>query len=250
MGLGARKPFDLPCRYWWLTVAGLILGLFVTMQGQPPVVGAPVTPGDPRELSGETIKRLEAEQKALKLAVTDRRARLTDLQKNASGQKAILAELSAEMESQRMLAGMVPVVGPGVQVILDNSNVRTIPPGEDAGGYLVQDYDIRDVVSLLWRAGAEAIAVGDERAVGTTSVYQVSGTILVNDTKVPPPYRVTAIGPPTMEEVLNSPSRLERLKANVRQYGVQLRISQEKEVQVPAFSGRSSSRYARPVDSE
>ncbi len=244
-----RKPFDLPSSYRWWTLVALILGLFLSMEWQAPVARAPITSDYPRELSRDTIRRLEAEQKDLKQAIADLRAELATLQKDAAGRKSALAGLNTELDSQRMLAGMVPLVGPGIQVILDDSSVKSIPSGEDASHYIVHDYDIRDVVSLLWQAGAEAIAISGERVVASTSIYCVGSTILVNDTRMSPPYRVVAIGPPTMEEWLNSPARLQKLKQDVRQYGVQLKITQEKNLSVPAFTGRFTTRFANPGNS-
>ncbi|MGI5837870.1 MAG: DUF881 domain-containing protein [Chloroflexota bacterium] len=243
-----RKPFDIPSRYRWLTIAALILGLFISMEWQAPVAKAPVTSDYPRELSKDTIKRLESEQKGLKQIIADMRNELAELQKDATGRKSALAGLNAELEAQRVLAGMVPLVGPGLQVTLDDSSVKSIPSGEEAGRFIIHDYDIRDIVSLLWQGGAEAIAIGDERIVNSTSIYCVGSTILVNDTRMSPPYVITAIGPPEMEEILNSPARLQRLKMNVRQYGVQFNVAQSKDLYVPAFSGRFSSRYAQPGD--
>ncbi len=245
-----RKPFDIPSRYRWLTLVGLVLGLFISIEWQAPVARAPINSDYPREVGRETVKRLESEQKGLKQIIADKRSELAEMQKDASGRKTALAGLNTELEDQRLLAGMVPVAGPGVQVTLDDSSVKSIPVGEEAGRYLIHDYDIRDIVSLLWQAGAEAIAVGEERVVNSTSIYCVGSTILVNDTRMSPPYKVTAIGPPAMEEILNAPARLQRLKQNVRQYSVQFKVAQVKEVQVPAFSGRFASRFAQTGDSK
>jgi uncharacterized protein YlxW (UPF0749 family) len=214
------------------------------------VAKAPVTSEYPRELSKETTKRLEGEQKDLKQVIAEKRAELAVMQKDAAGHASALAGLNAELESQRVLAGMVPLVGPGLQVVLDDSNAKSIPVGEDAAHYLIHDYDLRDMVSLLWQSGAEGIAIGDERVVASTSIYCVGSTILVNDTRMSPPYKVSAIGPPTMEEVLNSSARLQKLKASVRLYGVQLKVSQAKDLQLPAFSGRFSTRFARAGNTE
>ncbi len=241
-----RKPFDLPSRYRWLTLVGLVLGLFISIEWQAPVAKAPVTSDYPRELGRQTTQRLEADQKELKQIIADRRSQLAALQKDAAGRQSALAGLNTELESQRMLAGMVPMVGPGVQVVLDDSNVKSIPQGEDPAHYIIHDYDLRDVVSLLWQSGAEAIAIDAERVVASTSIYCVGSTILVNDTRMSPPYTIVAIGPPTMEEALNSQAHLQKLKMSVRQYGIQLKISGAKELKTPAFSGRFSSRFVRP----
>lgn len=245
-----RKPFQISSTYRWLAVAMLLLGLFVSMEWQAPVARGPVTPDYPRELSKDTINRLESEQKELKSTIADRRAQLAAVQKDAATQKTALADLNTQLESQRVLAGMVPLVGQGVQVVLDDSNVKSIPVGEDASHYIVHDYDIRDVVSTLWQSGAEAIAVGDERIVASTSVYCVGSTILVNDTRMSPPYKIIAIGPPTMEEALNSPSRLQSMKSVARQYGVQFKVTSAKELRVPAYSGSFSDRYAKPGNAQ
>lgn len=247
--ISLRKPFDLPSSYRWLTLVGIILGLFISMEWQAPVAKAPVTAGYPRELSRDTIRRLETEQRELKQIIAGLRAELSEFQKDAASRKTALAGLNAELEAQRLMAGMVPLVGPGVQVVLDDSSAKTIPAGEDATNYIIHDYDIRDVVSLLWQSGAEAIAVSGERVVGSTSVYCVGSTILVNETRLSPPYVIVSIGPPTMEEALNSSARLQKLKQYVRQYGVQLKVSQEKELQLPAYTGRFTNRHALPSGS-
>lgn len=241
-----RAPFQISSTYKWLAVAMLFLGIFISVEWRAPVAKGPVTADYPRELSKETIKRLEAEQKDLKAIIADRRGELAAIQKDAAGRKTALVDLDADLEAQRTLAGMTALVGPGVQVVLDDSQVKSLPAGEDPNHYIVHDYDIRDVVALLWRAGAEAIAISDERVVGTTSIYCVGSTILVNDTRMSPPYRIVAIGPPEMEEALGSPARLQQLKAAAKQYGVQLKVSGGKELQVPAYSGGFSSRFAKP----
>ncbi len=241
-----RKPFQISSTYKWLTIAMLVLGIFVSVEWQAPVARGPITPDYPRELGTDTINRLEAEQKELKATIADRRTELAAVQKNAATRKTALADLNTQLESQRVLAGLVALSGPGVQVTLDDSAVKSIPTGDDVAHYIVHDYDIRDVISALWQAGAEAIAVGDERIVATTSVYCVGSTILVNDTRMSPPYKIIAIGPPTMEDALNSPSRLQSMKSDVRQYGVQFKVASSKELKVPAFSGTFSDRYAKP----
>ncbi len=240
-----RKPFEISSTYKWLTLAMLVLGIFISVEWQAPVAKSPVTPDYPREISKDTVARLEAEQKDLKATIADKRAAVAAIQKDASSRKSALADLNTQLEEQHVLAGMTALAGPGVQVVLDDSNAKSIPTGEDPNHYIVHDYDIRDVVSLLWQAGAEAVAVSDERLVATTSIYCVGSTILVNDTRMSPPYKIVAIGPPSMEESLNSPAQLQKLKADARQYGVQFKVASAKDLQVPAYSGSFSSRFAK-----
>lgn len=246
MRTSLRKPFTISSTYRWLTVAALILGILISVEWQAPPAKSPVTQDYPRELGRETVRRLEAEQKELKLVIAEYQAELATLQKDAAGRKSALAGLNTELENQRELAGLVPLAGPGVTITLDDSQVKSIPSGEDPAHYIIHDYDLRDTVSLLWQSGAEAIAISGERIVASTSIYCVGSTILVNDVRLSPPYQIVALGPPSMEEALNSPAHLQKLKQSVRQYGVGLKIASGKELQLPSFSGRFTTRFAQP----
>jgi len=137
------------------------------------------------------------------------------------------------------------VQGPGVQIVLDDGIQRAMPSGP--GDYLIHEHDIRDVVNLLWMAGAEAIAINQERVVATTSIYCVGSTVMVNDTRLSPPYVIQAIGPPdTQSEVLRNPSYLRDLKDRAARYGVQFKIVKVGNLQLPAYTGGFAIRYAQP----
>lgn len=246
MRTSLRKPFSISSTYRWLTVAALLFGIFISVEWQAPSAKSPASQDYPRELGRESVRRLEAEQKELKLVIAEYQTELASLQKDAAGRKSALAGLNTELENQRELAGLVPLTGAGVSVTLDDSQVKSIPTGEDPAHYIIHDYDLRDTVSLLWQSGAEAMAISGERIVASTSIYCVGSTILVNDVRLSPPYKIVALGPPSMEESLNSQARLQKLKQSVRQYGVQLKVASGKELQLPSFSGRFTTRFAAP----
>ncbi len=192
-----------------------------------------------------TIQRLEAEQEELKATIAQLRAQLNEYQQQSTAHTELLEEITAQLTEQKLRAGLLPVQGPGVQVILNDGSQRTLPSGP--GDYLVHEYDIRDVVNLLWMAGAEAIAVNQERIVATTSIYCVGSTIMVNDTRLSPPYVIQAIGPPDIQsEVLRNPSYLRDLKDRAARYGVQFKVSKAGNLKLPAYAGSFVIRYARP----
>ena len=100
-------------------------------------------------------------------------------------------------------------------------------------------------MNLLWAGGAEAVAVNDERLVNTTSIYCVGSTIMVNDTRLSPPYEVRAIGDAQrLLRWLEDPLYLTLLRQRVKAYGVQMRIAQATSVTVPAYSGTFKVRYS------
>jgi len=229
-----------------LALIAMVIGLVLAWQLKGPRASPPVgyAPGDPRDRSVRTIEQLEAEQAALKAEIARLRADLEDYQAQAAAETDRLQRLNAELDAQRAAAGLTPMRGPGVAVTLDDSNVWNIPASSDPNALLIHDYDLRDVVNVLWLAGAEAIAVNDERVVGNTSAYCVGSTVMVNTTRLSPPYIVRAIGEPaSLAETLRNPSHLIALRQKVERYGIKFQVAQVPKLTLPAYTGGFSVRH-------
>ena len=107
--------------------------------------------------------------------------------------------------------------------------------------------DVRVLIQELWFAGAEGIAVNDERIVGTSAVLDIGGSILVNSAYLAPPYTVTAIGPPDLyERLLASASFVQFIQGRIERSGIRLTVAQPPSVDLPAFAGTVNVRYASP----
>ena len=229
----------------WLLVAltfGLLLSLQLNSSPSRPLASLV----DGRDRVAETIHRLEEEQEALKARIGGLRQELAAYQQETAATTGLLEELSAELDRQKAMAGLIPASGPGVVVKLDDSLRPVIPAGEDLTAYIVHEYDLRDVVNLLWMAGAEGIAVNQERVVGTTSIYCVGSTVLVNDTRLSPPYIVRAIGKPSrLEGYFRNPSHLVEVKEKARLNGLVFQHHRSADVKLPAYQGGFVLRYAR-----
>lgn len=225
---------------------GLGVGLLIAaqIQGSPPRSAAPVS-DDSRQVAAGTIQRLEAEQAELKKEISELREQINARQQQVSSNKSTLSGLTNKLAELRVAAGVVEVKGPGVRVVLDDSAAKTVPADEDPAFYLVHEYQLRDVLNLLWASGAETVSLNGERIVGISSVYCVGSTIMVNNTRLSPPFEIQAIGnPATLEEALNNPSNLRALKTRVKVYGLQFRIAKAKDLTVPAYNGSLDVRYA------
>ena len=229
-----------------LIVAGLALGLLFSAQWQTKPVSTVGSPTESRrEVALATIKQLEAEQIELKQMIGDLRDRIAAQQRQSTVDEGSLKELSAALRQQQLIAGMTALRGRGVRVVLDDSTAKTVPAGEDPAMYIIHEYQLRDVINQLWLAGAEAIALNDERIVSSTSIYCVGSTILVNDTRLSPPYQIVALGDPVaLEAAINDPASLTSLKGRVKTYGIQLSTSREEQLEVPAYRGSVVIRHA------
>ncbi len=233
-------------RYIPILLIALVFGVLLGLQwGSPPARPATVS-GIGRESGILTIKRLEAEQEQLKESIGQMRGQLDEYRRELAASTEMLKEINAELERQKMLAGLLPVKGSGVQVTLDDSSSRSVPATADASGYLVHEYDLRDVVNLLWMAGSEAITVNNERIVATTSIYCVGSTILVNDTRLSPPYVIQAVGNPVLQEdILNNPAYLKDIKRRAELYGIQFRVNRKRMLTLSAYKGGFRIYYAQ-----
>ena len=116
---------------------------------------------------------------------------------------------------------------------------------------LVGARDLRTIVEELWAAGAEAVAVNGERMTPTTAVIDIGPSILVNSAYLAGPYQVTAIGPDDLYARLSaSPGFVDFIRARAEP-GAESPIGklEPETVDMPAFAGTVTLRYARPQPS-
>lgn len=236
-------------RYIPILLIALVFGALLGLQWKSPPARPITVPGIEYESGILTIHRLEAEQEELKESIGRMRGQLDKNRRGLADSPEMLKEINAELERQKMMAGLLPVKGAGVQVILADSNIRSVPATADSNDYLIHEYDLRDVVNLLWMAGSEAIAVNDERVVATTSIYCVGSTIMVNDTRLSPPYVVQAVGNSVLQEdILSNPAYLKEVKSRAELYGVQFKVNRKMMLTLSAYKGGFPIHYARLGD--
>ncbi len=229
-----------------LLVAGLTLGLLVSLSWHRPTLNFAAETTARSGRIWHSVDRLEAEQQELRATLMELRRELAEQQQAAGASTNRLQALQAELVRQQLLAGMVAVRGPGVTVLLDDSDTQ-IPAGADPNQYIIHEYDIRDLVNVLWMAGSEAISINDERLVNHSSIYCVGSTVMVNDTRLSPPYLVQAIGnPQVLADYVRNPSYLQSLKEKQRLYGLRFEVRLMNGVTLPAYSGGFLVQHARP----
>ncbi|TMF84736.1 MAG: DUF881 domain-containing protein [Chloroflexi bacterium] len=110
-------------------------------------------------------------------ALAARRAAL----QGGSNQEAA-AQLNAEAAQLRVVEGLVPVHGPGVVVTVD----APLTP-----------LDLQDALDNLRVAGAEALALNDQRLVTSSVINGDSEGVTVDGVSVRGPWTLWAIGDPT-----------------------------------------------------
>jgi uncharacterized protein YlxW (UPF0749 family) len=109
-----------------------------------------------------------------------------DLQSSTGARQAALAQAQQQADTLAIMAGLVPVTGPGIRVTITETD-----------GSVDVDTMV-DMIQELRTAGAESIQINDQvRVVASTSFEDGIGGVKVSGELVTSPYVVEAIGEPT-----------------------------------------------------
>jgi uncharacterized protein YlxW (UPF0749 family) len=226
-----------------LAVACVLVGFLsvVTVRGRP---SAPVS-RVPRQFAlAGLIDRQQQTAADLRGQVDDLRRQIGAIQAADAARQTGLAAQQQQLHGADLLAGLVPVRGPGLRVVLDDSDRKTSPSG-NVNDLVIHSQDIQAVVNAMWRAGAEAIAVNDERLVSTSAVLCVGNTLLLNGTVHSPPYQIVAIAP--TRDRFEADTLIKSLHSDADLFGLRFSVTGDANLLVGAYRGGTSLRYARPV---
>jgi uncharacterized protein YlxW (UPF0749 family) len=191
---------------------------------------------------------LEQEQRNARLSQQVRAARAQ--LDSVTAHQAVDPSLTQQVAALSPAAGMTSVVGPGVRVSLDDAPAlrtgQTRPSWTTLDDLVVHQQDLQAVVNAMWRGGADAVQVMDQRIVSTSAVRCVGNTLVLQGRVYSPPYVVTAIGSPAkLQAALSTEPGVRIYLDYVHQVG--LRWSQEdlRQVRVPAFDGSVQLSYVK-----
>jgi uncharacterized protein YlxW (UPF0749 family) len=108
-----------------------------------------------------------------------------ELLSSSQTREAALAQARKEADVLDILAGTVPVTGPGIRITIDERDGQV-------------DIDsLLDTIQELRGAGAEAMQFnGEVRVVASTALEDAVGGIFVDDVLLEPPYVIDVIGEP------------------------------------------------------
>jgi uncharacterized protein YlxW (UPF0749 family) len=235
---------------WQVTLGVALLGLGFLVAAQLAAEGPRVRyTTQERSPLVETASELQADQEALKTSILDLRARIQAAEQAGEGSAALVNDLNDQLQAARIAAGLIPLTGTGIVLQLEDSLEPADPEG-NTSDLLVGARDLRTIVEELWAAGAEAIAVNGERMTPTTAVIDIGPSILINSAYLAGPFQVTAIGPDDLYARLSaSPGFVDFIRARAEAWGLRVSIAEPESVDMPAFAGTVTLRYARPQPS-
>jgi uncharacterized protein YlxW (UPF0749 family) len=232
---------------WQLTLGVALLGLGFLVAAQLAAEGPRVRyTTQERSPLVETASELQAQQDELKVAILDLRARIQAGESAGEGSAALVKDLNAQLQAARIAAGLIPLTGTGIVLQLEDS-LQPVAGDANEADYLVGAHDLRTCIEELWAAGAEAVAVNGERVTPTTAIIDVGSSLLVNSAYLAPPYQLTALGPKDLYQRLSaSPGFSDFVRARAEGFGIRISFAEPESVDMPAFAGTVTLRYAHP----
>lgn len=147
------------------------------------------------------------------------------------------------------LAGLTPVSGPGLLVILRNSK-QAVTKVKDPRSLQIRAHDLNEVINALRAGGAEALAVSgesgpSERLLATTGVRETGIGVQIGESRFIPPYYIRVIG-----DARTLRAELFRDDGAVKRIGLDgplqmIEVKDVESLELPAGSNPSPLRYAR-----
>jgi uncharacterized protein YlxW (UPF0749 family) len=158
-----------------------------------------------------------------------------------------VTQLTRKADELRLAAGTEPVKGPTLSVTLtDAENVPSqLPEGISVDDYVVHQQDVQAVVNALWRAGAEAMMLMDQRVIATSAVRCVGNTLILQGRVYSPPYVVTAMGDPAaMRAALDADPKVDIYRQWVDAVGLGYDVRDSGVQTFPAYAGSINLQHA------
>lgn len=157
----------------------------------------------------------------------------TRLQSDTSAQQAAIEQARTEIDNLEVLAGVVPVTGPGIRITIT----------EETGQ--VDISSMLDLVQEMRTAFAEAMQInGQVRVVASTSFEDAVGGMIVDDQLLEPPYVVDVIGDPaTLHGAMTFPEGpIDQLEAD----GAQVVVEELPSLDIESVAEPERPEFAQP----
>jgi uncharacterized protein YlxW (UPF0749 family) len=207
------------------------------------------------DLRGGEVIQLSGLIEQRNAAVARQQAQLADLQRQvqqltqqAASRDVAVAAAQASGDAGATSAGLVALTGPGVEITLDDAPSRpdgTLPADARPDDLVIHQSDVQAVVNAVWAAGADGVAVMDQRLVATSAVRCVGNVLLLQGRTYSPPFVVTAIGDAAaIRAQLAASPQVAVFQQAVDDFGLTFSVRERPQVTVPAYNGLLELKYA------
>ena len=149
--------------------------------------------------------------------------------------------LSSQIIALEQVTGLTPVTGSALEISLNDAPRELgveLGPGIAPDDLVVHQQDVQAVVNAMWRGGATAIQVMDQRIISTSAIRCVGNTLSLQGRVYSPPFVITAVGNiAELQEALNNESGVLLYREYVDRFNLGFDVSIINQVTIPAWKG-------------
>ncbi len=196
---------------------------------------------DRRSDLADLIREQAAKAAAGADAVQGLRSEIDQLTGSSGGDDSRVTAARATADRLAAIAGLTPMVGPGLTVTLNDSSRdpgAPLPPGVSPDDLVVHQQDLQAVVNAMWAGGAQGVQVMDQRLLSTSAVRCVGNTLILHGRVYSPPFTVTAVGDVAgMRAALQTAPAMITYREWVDVVGLGYAVVSHRSTTLPAYSG-------------
>lgn len=183
---------------------------------------------------GQIIRDLNTETDTLSSETIDAQLRLYEYENERASRKTILNEAAKNLEDFKVLAGLTPVTGEGIEIVVIDKE------------HILNGSDLLAIIEELRAGGAEAIALNQKRVAAEAAFEKKKKNIYYNDTRMKDPFRIKAIGnPKVLYQAITLPGGIKDALSSLE--GVSFTIKRKNDLKISAFKSKITYDYAKPV---
>ena len=149
--------------------------------------------------------------------------------------------LSSQISQLEQATGLTPVSGSALRISLDDAPRELGEPlanGVVPDDLVVHQQDVQSVVNAMWRGGATAVQVMDQRIISTSAIRCVGNTLLLQGRVYSPPFVITAVGNTAeLQQALNNEPGVSLYREYVERFNLGWDVSILNETTIPAWQG-------------
>lgn len=209
------------------------------------------------DLRGGEVIQLSGLIEQRDTAIARQQAELADVQREvqrltqqAASRDGAVAAAQATGDAGATSAGLRALTGPGLEITLNDAPTRpdgTLPADARPDDLVIHQSDVQAVVNAVWAAGADGVAVMNQRLVATSAVRCVGNVLLLQGRTYSPPFVITAIGSGSaVRAQLAASEQVAILQQAVDAFGLTFTVHDKSSVTLPAYAGSLDMEYATP----
>ena len=149
--------------------------------------------------------------------------------------------LNSKISRLEQVTGLAPVTGSALEITLADApreSGTALPTNASPDDLVVHQQDVQAVVNAMWRGGATAVQVMDQRIISTSAIRCVGNTLLLQGQVYSPPFVIKAIGNTSdLQQALNDEPGVALYREYVNRFNLGWKVSILNQTTIPAWQG-------------